>query len=98
MIGSIIMNIGVDSNQLKDASQTANSLQQSLISNGMDGCNVVSATVVSNQANPSNNVQPNPSSNSSSSTTAQSSSSTSNMPLILGLSIGLGVLGIYIDM
>jgi len=89
------MNIGVDSNQLKDASQTANSLQQSLISNGMNGCNVVSATVVNSQPN---NVQPNPSSNSSSSTTAQTSSSTSNMPLILGLSIGLGVIGIYIDM
>jgi len=83
------MNIQIDANMLTDANAAKDSIYQQLTAQGIDGAHVISATITITQNTSQNTVSP-PSSSISPQT--DPSTSTSKMPLILGISIGAGVL------
>jgi len=90
-VGSIVMNIQIDANMLTDANAAKDSIYQQLTAQGIDGAHVISATITitQNTSQSQNTVSP-PSSSISPQT--DPSTSASKMPLILGISIGAGVL------
>ena len=83
------MNIQIDANMLTDANAAKDSIYQQLTAQGIDGAHVISATITITQNTSQNTVSP-PSSSISPQT--DPSTSASKMPLILGISIGAGVL------